>query len=138
MKYQYFISSRWRNRDQVLNLVSKLRNKRKTVFCFMEGKDSYSSKDDPEKVMKKFESIENWRKNKKVKQIFKTDMQGLKDSKTIVVLLPGGKSTHIEAGVAYGLGKKLILIGEQKETESLYLIFDEVYKSYEEFLKSVK
>lgn len=51
--------------------------------------------------------------------------------------MPAGKSAHIEAGIAYGLGKKLVLIGEQKKTESHYLIFDEFYKSIDDFLTSL-
>lgn len=53
------------------------------------------------------------------------------------MLLPVGKSCHIEAGVAYGLGKKCIMIGKPKEAESLYLIFKEVYNSVEDFLKTI-
>ena len=53
------------------------------------------------------------------------------------MLLPAGKSCHVEAGVAYGLGKKCILIGEQKEAESLYLIFNEVYATENDFLKTL-
>ena len=53
------------------------------------------------------------------------------------MLQPTGKSCHIEAGVAYGLGKRCILIGEQKEAESLYLIFSESYDTVNEFLKTI-
>lgn len=139
MKYQYFISSRWRNRDQVMSLALKLRKKGKSVYCFMEEKHNPGTiHDDPDEVMTKFEARKNWRKDPFVKRIFQRDLTGLKASKCVIVLLPGGKSTHIEAGIAFGLRKKLILIGEQKETESLYLIFNEVYKTPSQFLKSVK
>lgn len=43
----------------------------------------------------------------------------------------------IEAGVAYGLGKHCILIGEQETAESLYLIFDEHYDTPEDFLATI-
>ena len=57
MKYQYFISSRWRNRDQVLILASNLRKKGKTVYCFIEEKHNPGTPDDdPEEVMAKFEA----------------------------------------------------------------------------------
>jgi hypothetical protein len=139
MKYQYFISSRWRNRDQVLSLASSLRKKGKSVYCFIEEKHNPGTiHDDPEQVMTKFEARKNWRKDPFVKRIFKRDLTGIEASRCVIVLLPGGKSTHIEAGIAYGFGKKLILIGEQKETESLYFIFNEVYNTSDEFLKSVK
>lgn len=41
-------------------------------------------------------------------------------------------SAHIEAGVAYGLGKKCYAIGEYEATDSLYLIFDRIFADEEE------
>lgn len=87
--------------------------------------------------MKNFESIPNWKNDNYVKQVYKNDLNGLKGSEVFVMLLPAGKSCHIEAGIAFGLRKQLILIGEQKETESLYLIFDKVYPNIEEFIATI-
>lgn len=87
--------------------------------------------------MKKFESIPDWTTNPAVKEIFDVDMTALKDSEALILLLPAGKSAHMEAGVAYGMGKKCIVIGEQKETESLYLIFSEFYQSIDDFILSI-
>lgn len=80
MKYDYFIASRWRNRDIVLELLNKLEDKKKKYI---------------------------------------------------------GKSAYMEAGIAYGLKKKCILIGEQKEAESLYLIFNEKYPTIDRFIDSL-
>jgi hypothetical protein len=91
---------------------------------------------DPEKEMQKFEKLD-WRHDLSIKSIFKTDIEAERNSGTFVMLLPAGKSCHIEAGIAYGLGKKCILIGEQNEAESLYLIFNEVYTNENEFLKTI-
>ncbi len=88
--------------------------------------------------MKEFESIPDWRNSPRVREIFETDMQALKDSDALILLLPAGKSAHMEVGVAYGLGKRLVLVGEQKETESLYLMFDQVFGTEEEFLRSIR
>lgn len=138
MSYDYFVSGRWRNRDNVRVLVGKLRDKGKTVYCFLDVSErSADSYEDPEQAMQRFEAIPNWREDAYVRQVFETDMTGLKESRAVVVLLPVGKSCHIEAGVAFGLGKHLILIGEQKEAESLYLIFDEVYNDVASFLAAV-
>ena len=91
---------------------------------------------DPEQSMEEFEK-RDWQTDAYVRKAFENDMAGERVSDTFVALLPGGKSLHIEAGVAYGLGKKCILIGQQKEAESLYLIFDEVYNSTEDFLSKI-
>lgn len=143
MTYEYCIVSRWRNKDQVTELANKIHEKGKTVYSFIEGDGiRYALKDheqkyEPEEFMRKYESIPDWRNDPAVREIFEADMKALKNSDTVILLLPAGKSSHIEAGVAYGLGKKLILIGEQKETESLYLIFDEFYKSTEDFISGL-
>lgn len=143
MKYQYMVVSRWRNRESVEDLVSKLRAKGKSVYSFIEGDGTqYELKNSeqnhtPEDFMKIFESIPNWQNDPSVRQIFDIDMNALRNSETVILLLPGGKSAHIEAGAAYGLGKKLIVIGEQKETESLYLIFNEFYNTVDEFINSI-
>ena len=44
-----------------------------------------------------------------------------------MLVLPAGKSGHIEAGIAYGLGKKCYAIGEFDATDSLYNIFDDIF-----------
>lgn len=143
MKYQYSIISKWRNRSSVEDLVNKLREKGKSVYSFLEGDGSYyklkddEQKHEPEEFMKKYESIPSWQNDPAVREIFNIDMKALKNADTVILLLPAGKSSHIEAGVAYGLGKKLILIGEQKETESLYLIFNEFYETIDDFIDTV-
>lgn len=144
MKYQYFIASRWRNKSTVLELTTKIREKGKSVYCFIEGDGTHyelkdwEGKHTPEEFMKKFEGIPDWVNDPKVKEIFEVDMKALKDSETLILLLPAGKSAHLEAGAAYGMGKKCIVIGELKETESLYFIFDEFYNSIDDFVKSLK
>lgn len=135
--YDFFVSGRWRNRDNVLDLAKKIREKGFAVYCFLEASHAtHRIKNDPEEDMKKFENLD-WRNDPYVKKVFENDMNGQKNSETFVMLLPAGKSCHIEAGVAYGLGKKCILIGEQKEAESLYLIFDEIYPTVDDFLHSL-
>lgn len=143
MRYDFFIASRWRNKEQVLDLAKKIRSKGKGVYCFIEGDGTeYELKDTtnqntPEEFMKRFESISDWQTDANVKKIFDVDMNALKSSEALILLLPAGKSAHIESGVAYGSGKKCIVIGEQKETESLYLIFDEFYKNIDDFINSL-
>lgn len=72
-----------------------------------------------------------------VQEVFDHDMKGLKDSEYLVMLLPAGNSAHLEAGTAYGLGKKCILIGRVEKAESLYKIFSEVYSTVDEFIKNI-
>lgn len=76
-----------------------------------------------------------------VRTIFEHDLNGEKNSDNFLLVLPAGKSAHIEAGIAYGLGKKCYAIGEYDVTDSLYLIFDKIFANEEElieFLKDIK
>ncbi len=138
MKYDYFVSSRWRNRDEVLDLVAKMRAKGRSVYCFLESDyNAERLRQDPEVEMEGFESTPDWRNDAFVRGVFERDMRGLKDSERLVMLLPAGKSCHIEAGVAWGMGKECILIGEQEKAESLYLIFAKVYPDSDSFVSSL-
>jgi hypothetical protein len=130
MKYQYFIASSSRNKDKIVELTEKLRNKGKTVYSFIETNPL-------EKLISEEIDVKDWRENPMNKFIFKKDMDPLRVSETLILLLPAGKSAHIEAGVAYGLGRKCIFIGEPEETDSLYLIFDEDYPTIDEFVSSL-
>ncbi len=138
MQYDYFVASRYRNKLETLHLVKLLQKKGKTVYSFVESEASLkhvgATEDDAEEQMKKLEAIENWRQDSRIKEIFDSDMTALKNSEALILLLPAGKSAHLEAGVAYGLGKKCILVGQQKETETNYLIFRKVYPTIDNFI----
>ena len=139
MKYQYFLATRWRNKEIAIPLIDLIKKEGKTIYsCFDSRHNTQRIKEDPNEAMTIFESKENWQKDQEINDIFHTDMDGLKQSETLIMLLPAGKSSHIEAGVAYGMGKKCILIGEQVETESVYLIFSETYKSIDNFISTLK
>ena len=138
MRYDYFIACRWRNRDNVLDLAGKMRAKGKSVYTCFDSEHSLADKEkDPEEAMQEFEATQNWESDENVRKIFDTDMNALRNSQNLILLLPAGKSAHIEAGAAYGMGKHCILIGEQKEAESNYLIFNESYKNINDFLKTI-
>jgi hypothetical protein len=137
-KYDFFIAARYRNKDNALRLANLIREKGYQPYCFVESNASTShvgSLDcNGEEAMTAFEAIKDWQNDPRVKDIFKTDMDALRVSETHILLLPAGKSAHMETGVSYGLGKKMICIGEQKETESLYIMFDEFHDTIEEFI----
>jgi len=134
----YTIISKFRNKQQCERLIEKLKAKGRTCFNFCDTPaDPNNSDAQPEEQMKTFESVKDFYNDKHCQYIFKKDLEGLKNAKKVIMLLPAGTSVHIEAGIAYGMGKPLILIGETKKPESLYLIFKERYKTIEEFIKSV-
>jgi mutator protein MutT len=136
--YEYFLATRVRNKELVEQLLSGLRKKGKKVYWCMEN-DKYHTNEDPEVTMEHIESQTQWKQNEMIQYIFNKDMEALKASEKLLMLLPlpEGKSAHIEAGVAYGLGKKCILIGKVQKIETLYPIFVEHFESIDDFINSL-
>ncbi len=134
----YSLISRFRNKAQCEILISELKKRGKTCYDFFEIlSDPKNPNENPEERMKNFENVKNFYDDQHFKYLFRKDLDGLKNAEKIILLLPAGTSAHIEAGIAYGLEKPLVLIGEPEKPESLYLIFQERYKTIEEFLKTV-
>ena len=134
----YTIISKFRNKDQCERLIKKLRAKGKTCYDFCDTPaDPENPNAHPEEQMKTLESVKDFYNDEYFQYVFKKDMEGLKDARKVIMLLPAGISVHIEAGIAHGLGKHLVLIGEPAKPETLYLIFNERYKTIEEFLETI-
>lgn len=49
----------------------------------------------------------------------KLEQQGIIDSDVIIILLPAGRGTHIELGMALALNKRIFLCSETKEEFSI-------------------
>lgn len=137
MHYDFFIAGRWRNKENVSALERGIRERGYTAYCFLSSSHNADKQDvDPHAHMNAFERLD-WKNDAYVKTVFEEDMQGERGSDAFVLLLPAGLSCHIEAGVAYGLGKKCVLIGTPTDTESLYQIFSEHYETIDQFLSSL-
>jgi hypothetical protein len=144
MKYDFFIAGRWRNKKQVKKVLDLVRNCGKSAYCFIENdykgdKVEFKYSDDTEKVMEKFENIDQ--NDPYIKKIFRNDYINEKNSKAFLLVLPAGISGHIEAGIAYGLGKRCFAIGKIEKTETLYNIFERIFSGYDEldeFLENTK
>lgn len=137
--YDFFIAGRTRNKDNILEICKILDRLKISYYCFLKNEESHTEAGldiNDEKLADKFENMDL--KSNTVQTIFKYDMEGLKKSKNLLLVLPAGKSAHIEAGVAYGLGKRCYAIGEYDLTDSLYLIFDKIFANEDELLDFLK
>lgn len=138
-QFDYFIAGTWRNRDEVARLTRLLRERVDAVYCFLDAPRSDARLSaDVDEAVRRFEAIADWREDSWVRGIFDEDLDGLKGAAQFVLLLPAGASCHIEAGIAYALGKRLTLIGVPEKAQSLYLIFHDVYASIDEFIASIR
>lgn len=134
----YSIVSAFRNKNQVDFLVQKLKEKGYSCYNFCDiPADPNNPEAPPEEQAKAIEATENFMEDAYHKEVFQIDLEGLKNAKSIILLLPSGISAHMEIGIAYGLGKKCILIGKPSKPETLYLLFDKYYDSIEDFLKTI-
>ena len=139
-KYEFFIAGKTRNKNNILKICDIFDKYNISYYCFLKNDDtmnSYGEEDQTEE--EKMQAFENLGlKSDIVLNIFKQDLDNEKACKNLLLVLPAGKSGHIEAGIAYGMGKKCYAIGEFDATDSLYNIFENIFESeqqLEEFLK---
>lgn len=143
-KYDFFIAGRWRNYPEVKKVLDLVRSHNKTAYCFIENlyegsKVEFKHDASIETIMQKLESLP--KDDDFIKHIFQNDMQAQRDSDNFLLVLPAGISGHVEAGAAYGMGKKCYAMGLPEKTETLYGIFDEIFpdlESLEDWLSTEK
>lgn len=129
------VIGRFRNSDNVRSLIAAIRSKGKTCYDFTAKPADPNNPDAPfEEQMKVLESHPDFLNDPVHRSHYQRDLAGLRNANAIVLLLPAGTSAHIEAGIAFGLGKKLVLIGKPDKPETLYFIFDEYFKTVDDFL----
>ena len=140
-KYEFFIAGKTRNKDNILRICDIFDKYNVSYYCFLKNEDTKNSYGEDgqteEEKMQVFESL--GLKSDIVLNIFKQDLDNEKACKNLLLVLPAGKSGHIESGIAYGMGKKCYAIGEFDATDSLYNIFETIFENehqLEEFLKN--
>ncbi len=137
-KYDFFIAGRARNKENILRICDLFDKHNISYYCFLKNEKDWgygNSSQTPEERQKEFESLDL--KSEVVLKLFETDMEGERNSENLLLVLPAGKAGHMEAGIAYGLGKKCYAIGEYEATDTLYNIFEKIFKNekeLEEFL----
>jgi hypothetical protein len=138
MQTDYMVIGRTRNADNIQRLVDGIKAKGYSCYNFLETPATPETPDlSWEEQMKIAESETDFWSSAHYQDTFNQDMAGLQNGDTVILLLPAGLAAHMEAGVAFGLNKKLILIGEVEKPETLYLMFKERYKDIESFLDTI-
>lgn len=138
VQYDFFIAGRWRNKDNIRKVVDIVRNNGFSAYCFIEN--SYKGEvvefiaDKPiEGAMQQIESMDQ--KGPFINKIFQNDFNAEKGARIFLLVLPAGTSGHIEAGIAYGLGKPCYAVGITEKTETLYNIFGQIFSNTNELSK---
>jgi hypothetical protein len=130
IKYDFFIAGRWRNKDNIKPVLDIVRAGGKIAYCFIENEYKgeaveFKMDDDPDVFMKQSEEMSQ--DNPLIRKIFEADITAEREAENFLLVLPAGIAGHIEAGVAYGMGKKCYAIGQPEKTETLYCIFDKIF-----------
>lgn len=139
-KYEFFIAGRARNKENILKICNLFYKYNISYYCFLKNEKDWgygNPNQTPEENQREFESL--GLKSEVVLNLFNNDLNGEKLSKNFLLVLPAGKAAHIEAGIAYGLGKKCYAIGEYETTDTLYNIFETIFANeteLENFLKT--
>ena len=138
-KYEFFIAGRARNKENILKICDLFDKYKISYYCFLKNEDNwgYGNKNQtPEEKQKEFEALSL--KSDIVLNLFHKDLEGEKNSKNLLLVLPAGKAAHIESGIAFGLEKKCYAIGEYDATDTLYNIFDEIFINETEYRRILK
>lgn len=136
-----YVASSWRNNYQQ-DVVRALRGAGHEVYDFKNPRpNDYGfqwSEIDPDwqdwNTIEYFECL----KHPIADSGFASDMNALSECDVCVLVLPSGRSAHIEAGFAAGAGKKLIvMIPEKIEPELMYKMTDHWVQSINDLLLEV-
>ncbi|OGM94598.1 hypothetical protein A2333_03180 [Candidatus Wolfebacteria bacterium RIFOXYB2_FULL_49_7] len=133
---KFFIASPWKNKTQVEQLTGELDKLGHSAYSYVESGANLLTGKPIEDEMKEFtKALVNWKIDDRIAKIAESEVQAIKDADVVILLLPAGDSSHMEAGIGYGLGKRLVLIGPVEKPEVIYLLFNHVYLDISSFLQ---
>jgi hypothetical protein len=144
-----YIASSWKNENKVLAMADILRDRGYEVFAFVDPEGRPGGYDNfvfhagiIEKRLGRSRNTFNFVEFVKFpesQRAFKSDKAGLDWADTCILLLPSGRSSHIEAGYAKGQGKKLYIYGSLPlgEFDCMYGFADGVYNDFDKMMKDI-
>lgn len=135
---KFFIAAPWRSKEMVEGLVEELTKRGYENYSFLQNGANLMSGQSIVDELKMFsEAMQNWQDNADIKKVFDSELVGLKESDAVLMLEPAGHSSLIEAGIGYGLGKRIFVIGTVEKPEVFYLISEKLYPDIPSFLNDL-
>ena len=127
--HSIYVASSWRNQYQP-DIVKLLRSVGHSVYDFRNppGKAGFGWEElDPDWQEWNVAKYRHALRHPIAEDGFKSDMGALAQAEIIVLLLPSGRSAHVEAAWACGRGKPVIVhIPEPCEPELMYKLFNAI------------
>ena len=119
----FFVAGSWRNRDAIADVVAVLDDVGASAYCFIRAKYPQGAA-----VLAAPGGADEVRLDDPgVQDLFEQDLEALRSARQFLLVLPAGAAAHVEAGIAYGLGKPCYAIGPVERSETLYRIFRRVF-----------
>lgn len=138
-----YISSSWSNQEQQ-SLVEELRNQGHKVYDFRhpDGRND-SNVWEELGINRNNVSVCDYQKNIEEDRAiwrFEEHFKAMTDADTCVLLLPCGRSSHVEAGYMKGLGKRVLVFCSSNEMvpELMYRIFDGFYHEKDDLFEELE
>lgn len=136
-----YVASSWRNELQPY--VVDLLKKEHEVYDFRNpapGNNGFAwSQIDRDWQNWSLDGFRNALKHPIAQEGFRLDMDALRWCDACVLVLPCGRSAHLELGWAAGAGKKTMALAYSKtEPELMYLMLDAVCVDFEEMLSVIR
>jgi hypothetical protein len=119
----FFVASSWRNRDAIEEVLAALDDVGASVYCFVRVGYSAAAA----ALAAPGGADEADLDSPAIQELFEQDLKALRAADRFLLVLPAGQAAHIEAGIAYGLGKACYAVGPVSRSESLYRIFDRMF-----------
>lgn len=140
-----YTASSWKNQYYPL-IVDKLIKEGYQVYDFRTAISTIGHKEafDWVQVSKDWE---NWTTSEFIFHLhdalcvnaFNSDLKGMQESDICLLILPSGKSSHIEAGYMKGLGKKLFIFApDNTRPELTYSLADNIFIKFQDLLDALK
>jgi hypothetical protein len=128
-----YIASSWKNQSIVLRLAETLEREGFEVDAFCRSTDKrysfhWSELVDGEKDLLRYDAL-SFLEDSRVQRAFREDKRWLDWSNCVIMVMPCGRSSHLEGGYAKGQGKRLFLWGEfaKGEFDVMYGLADGLY-----------
>jgi hypothetical protein len=135
---KFFIASPWRNKASVEELHKALTERGYVAYSFLQSGANLMTGESIEEELKTFNtSLQNWREDPTIKKIFDAELEGLKDSDAVILLEPAGRSSLLEAGAGFGMGKKVFVVGKIEKPEVALLGATGFYDSIDAFISDL-
>ena len=136
-----YVASSWRN-TYYPEVVQRLREEGHEVYDFRNpphGGSGFHWTDVDENAPNwSFKEYDEGLRHPLAERQFKADLEALEWADTCVLVLPCGRSAHIEAGWCKGRGlKTIVYIPKMEEPELMYKLFDAVTDSLDGLLAAL-